>query len=220
MRRLCLFSALLGSLLVTAIPAEANVSDSYQFVSRGSVANAVFSTLPSDGPRPDTVYTDTSVYAAKEATMADGTHYRDNVAFVSQFSFKLNSDGVFVAIAQASGLVHGAGVSFAISGGLTMATVSASVPMTRCEISSDGAQNCADAASTALNVRWTGQGTLTRGMSITNWRSGPSRYISRGSGSFRDASATGTLGSDDLGASHFATLTDSSSMSVGICHGC
>jgi hypothetical protein len=220
MRRLCTFALLFASLLAAAIPGEANASTGYQFMSRGSTANAVFSTLPSDGPRPNTIYTDSHVFTAHDATMTDGTRYRDDLASVSRFSYRFNDDGSFVPVAQAFGFVHGEGVSLAVSGGLTTATVNASVPITRCEFSGDGAQSCADATAAALNISWSSQGTVTRGLSINNWSSGASRYISRSNGSFRNATARGTLGSDDLGTSTWATLSDTSSMSLSTCHGC
>jgi hypothetical protein len=213
-------AVLLGSLLIVAIPATASASTTYQFMSHGSTATASFSTLPSDGPRPNIVYTDTHVFAAHDATMTNGTRYRNNFTSVSRFSYKFNDDGSFVPVAQAFGFAHGEGVSLAVSGGLTTGTINASVPITRCEFSSDGSQSCADAGATALNVRWTGQGTVTRGVSITNSSSGTSRYISRFNGRFRNASASGTLGSDDLGTSRWATLSDTNSMSLNICHGC
>jgi hypothetical protein len=220
MRRLCMSIVILGSLLAAAIPAQANASIDSHFKARGSSASAYFTTLPSSGARPDTVYTDTFVFAAHDATFADGSRYQDDVAYVFQDSYKISDGAGFVPVASAHGFAHGDDVSFATTGKLTAATLSASVPLTRCEPSTQWWPTCSDAAVTALNVDWAGDGALSRGVSITNWGSGNSRYVSRYNGSYRAASATGTLGSNDLGASSFGSLADSSSMSLSICHGC
>ena len=220
MRRLCTFAVVVGSLLTAAVPAHASGSTNSHSSSRGSGASASFSTLPSGGAVPNTVYTDTYVGAAHDLTTADGTRDRDDAVYVDRFSYAYDGSGTFVPVSYAYGFAHGSSVTLSASNSLSSASVTATVPLTVCAIDADWSSTCAGSVDTPIGVAWTGQGTTSRGHSVSNWSTGGSRYVSRYNGTFRDASASGTLGGDELGSSRWGQLYDVNAMSLSICHEC
>jgi hypothetical protein len=221
MRRLCLLAAALGSLLAAA-PAGAAGTLQYHSTFRGSGASAFFAGLaPGALPQPGVTYTDTSVYAANDATLADGARYRDDAVYLNQFSYRYDEAGTFVPVAASYGVAHGAAVTLKVGGDLGSASVAATVPVTRCEIDpATWATSCADAGSRSVAVAWAGAGDVSRGTSHSTWSSGGSRYVSRFTGAWRPAGATGTLDGGDLGASTYGSIYNTSGMSLDICHGC
>ncbi len=123
MRRLCTFAVVVGSLLSAAVPAHANGSINYHSTSRGSGASASFSTLPSGGALPNTVYSDTYVGAANDLTGADGIRYRDDAVYIDRFSYKFDDAGRFTAVSYAYGFAHGSSVTLSTNNSLSGATV-------------------------------------------------------------------------------------------------
>jgi hypothetical protein len=220
-RHLFLIAGVLGALFVGAAPAAAaGIQNHLTF--RGSGANALFAGLsPGEVPVPGVVYTDTSVYAADDATQADGTRYRDGAVSLSQFSYRYDEGGSFVPVAYAYGTAHGAAVELKVTGDLGTASAAALVSMTRCEIDPvTWSTTCSDGGSRSVRVVWVGAGEISRGTSQSTWSSGGSRYVSRFAGAWRPANASATLDGEDLRASSYGSIFRSSGLSVDICHGC
>ena len=218
MHRLCTCVLLLGSLSATAIPAAAAASVDEQLTVRGAAASAYFTSAPSS-PLPGALYTDTYVFAARDATTVDGTRYRDDAVYVTRYRYTVDEGGWRVYVGYAHGFAYGSDVALAITGGLSKARLDALVPMRRCEFR-DGWEICDDAIVTPVSIAWTGEETVARGTSHANWSQGPARYITRYNGQSRVALATGTFGGDDLAATRSALLTDTKWMSLSICHAC
>jgi hypothetical protein len=223
MRLLCLIAGLLGALLAAAVPASAAGATHYQFSYRGASATAEFAGLPPGAiPQPGVVYTNTLAWAGESVSTQNGTQYEDGGVHLEQFSYRYTEQGEFQPIALTSGMAHGAAVDLTVSGGVNSASTAANVPVTRCEF--DPAtwswSPCADAGSRAVSIAWTGTGDVMRGMSVSTFSSGNSRYVSRTNGTSRDANATGTVDGVDLGASNWGFINRSRAGSIQICHGC
>lgn len=220
MRVLCLIAAVLASLLAGAGPAAAAGTTHHQFSFRGSSALAQFPGLPPGAiPQPGVVYTDTTIWAGEQMFNVDGTRQADDTVHLDQFSYRYTAEGQFERVAAVSGRAHGAAVTFAVSGDVSRASAAAQVPVTRCEYVA-GTSYCVDGGSRAVRVTWTGTGDAGRGMQVSTWSSGGSRYVSRSSGVFRAATATATIEGADLGASAWSSISRSRSGSIEICHGC
>jgi hypothetical protein len=108
---------------------------------------------------------------------------------------------------------------------LSNASASGIVPVTRCTF--DAAGNTTGCTDGILDVSatWAGQGPMSRGNEYVDWfvQPGDFTYVDRGSGTFRSASATATIGGQTFDASdlQFADLGVSNDLTLTICpHGC
>lgn len=221
MRLLCLIAGTLGVLLAGAGPAAAAGPTHHQFSFRGSFAAAEFPGLaPGTIPEPGVIYTNTFVVAGEEVTRNDGTHYADGSVHLDQFSFRYTEQGEFQPLATTAGTAHGTGVALKVSGDVSEASASAHVPVTRCEFDPVVGWSCADAGTRAVTVAWSGTGDASRGMSVSTWSSGESRYVSRTSGTYRNASATATIDAAGLGTSNWGSISRARSGSIQICRDC
>lgn len=218
MRRLCISIVVLGSLLLPATSARAEASGNHHLTARGLAASAFFSDRPSSGALPGVVYKDTFVVAADESATFDGTHQRSDFVYVNQYEYTLSEGGWMQFVGYAYGVAQDDDLSFVRTGALTKAGVTAAVAMTHC--AGDAVPICAADGVKTLDVAWTGVGDVTRGISHSNWSTGPFRFISRNNGRSRAASATGTFVGTDLGASVGGSLADTKSMSMTICRDC
>jgi hypothetical protein len=109
--------------------------------------------------------------------------------------------------------------------GLAGASASGTVPVTRCAF--DAAGNPTGCTKGTLDVSdiWTGQGPISRGIEYVDWSIQPGNltYVDRGSGTFRSASATTTIGGQTFDASElqFADFGVSDDLTLTVCpHGC
>jgi hypothetical protein len=220
MRRLCISIVALSSLLLPAMPAQAQASVNYQLTARGELAYGYFTTLPSSGPVPGVVYRDTFVLTGSSSTNADGTHSRSEFATVSQSDYTVAQSGEQEQVGYAHGSASAADLVVAITGGLTKASLRAAVPVTRCTVARDGSTTCSDEAAKTLDIDWVGQGEMSHDAFHTSSGAGFLRSIARFDGRHRIASVTAAFGSDRLGAAVAAGMNANKSMSLTICHGC
>jgi hypothetical protein len=105
---------------------------------------------------------------------------------------------------------------------LMSASVSgSSIRATRCVYDANFDATCTD-IRIPLDISWTGQGPLGRGSFAEHFKYGDFSYSDHFHGTFRDATASGTLNGATLSASslEYADLGQSKYGEVDICHGC
>jgi hypothetical protein len=108
---------------------------------------------------------------------------------------------------------------------LSNASASGTVPVTRCTFDAAGNPTGCTDGTLDVSVTWTGQGSMSRGIEYVDWFVQPSEftYVDRGSGTFRSATASATVGGQTFDASElqFADLGVSNDLTLTICpHGC
>lgn len=211
-------TAAVATLAISAPPASAAAPTKFTFSTSGVSAEAVFTDAPADyNLVPGRVYTDVFVYAADQATKADGTRYAEDFAFVSAYSYKIDRRGNYTTVASSFGFAGNDDVAFSgDSRRLTSATLTARLQMESCN-----ERSCTSAGTSDVTVTWTGTGATTtyKGSYRTN---DPGQFTSTGrfSGTHRQATADGTvpvLGSANAiyGSISSGTYTDRT-----ICHNC
>jgi len=215
MRRKILALVALAALLLPAMPVAA-AGNAFHFSATGQGAEAGWTTFPADGiPVTNVVYTDTFLFTAEQAFTADGEVFSDKFLFIDQFSYKFDRSGNFIFVSQTFGFAGGSDVSLSVDSKLTSASVTASVALTTCNN-----RRCADAGIGSVVASWTGQGDLIRSNGVSHFGSPGSTQNSHFRGSFRNATASGSLNGVAIGGSPFvADIFSSTSKDVFICHG-
>lgn len=220
MRRRILALVALAALLLPAMPVAA-AGNTFHFSATGKGAEAGWTTLPADGIAvTNVVYTDTFLFTAEQAVKADGTVFSDKFLVIDQFSYKIDRRGNFIFVSQTFGFAGGSDVNLSVDRGLTSASVTASVALQTCTVDRRGNPTCVDAGIGSVAASWTGQGDIIK-------QSGNFHVVSKGftqnshfRGSFRNATASGSLNGADIGGSQFfADIFSSTSRDVFICHG-
>jgi hypothetical protein len=118
------------------------------------------------------------------------------------------------------------GASFAMDTvGLSTASASGTVPVTRCTFDAAGNPTGCTNDTMAVSATWTGQGPISRGIEYVDRSVQPGglTFVDRGSGTFRLASATATIGGQTFGVSdlQFADFGVSNDLTVTVCpRGC
>ena len=211
-------SAAAAALLLTAPPASASAPTKFTFSTSGVAADAVFSDAPADGSLvAGRVYTDVLVYAADQATKADGTRYENDFAFVDVFSYKIDRRGNYVHVGSSFGFAGNDEVTFSGDARrLSSATLTARVQMQRCD-----ERSCTSAGTSDVSVTWTGTGATSTYKS--SYRSSePGQFTSTGrfSGTYRQASASGTVPVIGSGTAIYGSLWSGTHSDRTICHAC
>ena len=210
----------LAALLLTAMPVSA-AGNAFHFSATGKGAEAGWTTFPADGiPVTNVVYTDTFLFTAEQAVKADGEVFSDKFLFIDQFSYKFDRSGNFIFVSQTFGFAGGSDVSLSVDNKLTSASVTASVALQTCTVDRRGNFTCADPEIGSVVASWTGQGSIIRSNGVFHFGSTGSTSNSHFRGSFRNATASGSLNGAAIGGSQFfADIFSSTSRDVFICHG-
>ncbi|HYU50947.1 MAG TPA: hypothetical protein VEO91_13580 [Candidatus Limnocylindria bacterium] len=216
-RRLIIAAA--ASLLmagVLATPASAAPAGQFRFSTSGPGVDGFWSTFPADGNYvANVVYTDTFVSAAEQAIEEDGTTFTDKFAFVDIFSYKIDRRGNFVFVSDTFGFAAGDDVSLSVARDLSSASLKATVALSTCT-----ERTCSDAGTGQLAGKWVATGPAVRVNGTTTITSPGFTETVRQKGTFRDASAVGSLDGAAFGASLYADINNTSFSDHFICHGC
>jgi hypothetical protein len=180
--------------------------------------------------RTTTSITDAGVLAAVTHRDSPGTTGPPGAArhiFVDLRTMYLDGSGQPVGGVDVTGNANG-DVPFTIDAvNLTTASVDTVVPATTCILDAAGnPTTCVDGGTLHVAVSWTGQGEVSRGSFYEDHFLDPGSFvfIDRSSGTFRQASATATIGgqtfdtSDEVGP---VDMGNNTNMTVLMCpHGC
>jgi hypothetical protein len=225
MRHRILALVALAALLVPVLPVTAATGPgdggSYRFSATGMGAEALWSTAPVDGSLvTNVVYTDTYLFTADQAVKQDGTVYSDKFLFIDQFSYKVDRRGNWVFVSETFGFAGGDDVQLTVDRQLASASASASVALVTCTPGHHGSYSCVDAGIGSVAASWIGEGDILR--QSGTFHLGSSGFTENGQfrGSFRNASADGSLDGVGLGSSLYADIFNSTSRDIYICHGC
>jgi hypothetical protein len=186
-----------------AAPAHAASGVAYSFKNSGLSAIAFFSDVPQSGPVARTVYHDTFVNAGESTFRANGTSTKAPFVVVDQLVYSFDRRGNFIFLSETGGFFDGSGVRWSADKKLTAASVSASVPVDRC----DEAGNCTPGGSIAVDVQWTGYGAISKAHDSFHYSSEGIHYTFRASGTSRAATAVSSF----PGSTQYAELDDSTS---------
>ena len=171
-----------------------------------------------EGLTPSSI-TDAAILASQDQ---DGTTH---LAIFDLHTTYLDSSGNVTGSLDVTGELNG-GASFALDTiGLTTASASGTVPVTRCMFDAAGNPTGCTNDTMAVSATWTGQGAISRGNEFVDRTVDPGglTYVDRGSGTFRSASATATIGGQTFDASElqYADFGVSNDLTLTVCpHGC
>lgn len=211
-------AAAAATVLMSAAPAAAAAPAKFTFSTSGVSAEAAFTNAPADNNLvAGKVYTDVFVYAADQATTADGTTYDEDFAFVDVYSYKVDRRGNFSTVSSSYGFAGGDQVTFSGDARrLSTATLAARVEMQTCT-----ERACTAAGTSDINVSWSGTGATTtyKGAYRTN---DPGQFTASGrfSGTSRQATATGTVPVIGSSSAVYASLSSGTYFERTICHAC
>jgi hypothetical protein len=169
--------------------------------------------------RTPTSITDVATLASMEQ---DGTTH---LSILDLHTTYLDSGGNVTGSVDVSGELN-SGASFTMDTvGLTTASASGTVPVTRCTFDAAGNPTGCTSGTMDVSMTWTGQGAISRGIEYVDHSVAPGglTFVDRGSGTFRLASATATIGGQTFDASElqFADFGVSNDLTVTVCpHGC
>jgi len=174
--------------------------------------------------------TDAGVLAAQTHRDGPGTtgpeHGAATHVFFEVRTMYLDSQGQPTGGVAVSGNANGS-MPFRIDDRtLTAAAVeNAVVPVTSCTLDAAGSTtSCVDGGTANVSVDWTGQGGIARGSDLDHFLApGGWVFLDRLSGTFRQASATATIGgqSFDAAGQQLADMGNNVQLTVLICpHGC
>jgi hypothetical protein len=191
------------TVLALAGPASAASGQVTQFKFHGTFAEAMWFTSS------DTSTADTSVHVSTE---------QGSVLIVDQFIADFANGTFTETFAEVT-----SGFSFAIDKALLgNASLSGSgVPATTCTFDRDFNLIGCSATTIDVNVTWTAQGPISRGVFNHHFKSDGFSEIDHFNGTDRDATATGTVGGLPLSASdlEFADLGTTNAAIITICIG-
>jgi hypothetical protein len=213
-----LLAAGVATVALSASPAAAAAPSKFTFSTSGLSADAVFTNAPADNSLvAGRVYTDVFVYAADQASKADGTRYEEDFAFVDVYSYKIDRRGNYVNVGSSYGFAGNDDVAFSgDSRKLASATLTARVPMQNCD-----ERSCTAAGTSEVTVTWTGTGATStyKGSYRT---SDPGQFTSTGrfSGTSRQASASGTVPVLGSSSAIYGSIFSGTSTDRTICHAC
>jgi hypothetical protein len=200
-------SVLAGS-LGAASPASAQTVRNFS-ASNAAIARAIWFTFST------TSFTETTVIVSKSRQGSE--------LFIHQFTGNLDANGNLTGGTEtfATGT---SGFSFAIDQRLTTASLSGSGPWPglTCTLDANGNQiGCNPTTFTGgVAADWTGQGPISRSQSTTHVKEPGFNELLHDNGTFRFATATGTVDGVPLGATEsFTSLATDDSVFVVICIG-
>lgn len=166
-----------------------------------------------------TSITDAAILASQEQ---DGTTH---LSIFDLHTTYLDTNGNVTGSLDVTGELNG-DASFTLDKiNLSTASASGTVPVTRCTFDAAGNPTGCTNDTMAVTATWTGQGQMSRGNEYVDWvvQPGDFTYVDRGSGTFRQASATATIGGQTFDASElqFADFGVSNDLTLTVCpHGC
>jgi hypothetical protein len=198
------------------------------FAGVGGTAQASSGQVSQDrfhGPFAEAAWETTTPTSATEAdTLISGEQDGTTHLNIHEYTTYLDSSGNVTGSLDVSGAVTNPSFSFDTLR-LSSASASGTVPVTRCTFDAAGDPTGCTVGTLDVSETWTGQGPITQGIEYVDWSVQPGNltYVDRGSGTFRSASATATIGGQTFDASdlQFADLGVSNDVTVTICpHGC
>jgi len=166
-----------------------------------------------------TSITDLATLASQEQ---DGTTH---LSIVDLHTTYLDSGGNVTGSVDVSGELN-SGASFTMDTvGLSTASASGAVPVTRCTFDAAGNPTGCTSGTMDVSMTWTGQGAISRGKEWVDHSVDPGglTFVDRGIGTFRQASATATIGNETFDGSdlQIADFGVANGLTVTICpHGC
>jgi hypothetical protein len=178
-----------------------------QFKFHGTFADALWETSSA------TSFTDTFVSVSKSLQGSE--------LFVDQFTANFDASGNFTGATDTSADVT-SGFSFAIDKTLTSASTSGSgLPAMTCTFDANFNLIGCSATTIDVNVTWTGQGPISRGVFNDHFKSDGFSVTDHFNGTDRDATATGTVVGLTLSASEllFANLGTANAGTTFVCIG-
>ncbi len=155
-----------------------------------------------------------SVYVSEVMYRADGTIFKGTTLSYYNSSYNSMTD----TYSYSYGYLENP--TFSIDKKLNTAFVSGSVPMWNCTYNNvTGEETCVDGGTVAVSVNWAGSGELVKGSykGHTVSKSFTSNYSNKGS--WRTATATGTINGVNLGTASWSSLSDYKDANVYVCHG-
>jgi hypothetical protein len=214
-RRATLAGLVVASLAFAGAPGTARASGAQVIQDRfhGPFAEAAWETTT------PTSITDAALLASRGQ---DGTTH---LSIFDLHTTYLDSGGNVTGSIDVSGELN-SGASFTMDTvGLTTASASGTVPVTRCMLDAAGNPTGCSSGTMDASVTWTGQGAISRGKEYVDHSVDPGglTFVDRGTGTFRLASATATIGGQTFDASdlQYADFGVSNDLTVTICpHGC
>jgi hypothetical protein len=141
--------------------------------------------------------------------------------FVDRFTAHFAANGNFTGATDTTAEVT-RGFSFTLGHRLASARLSGSgLSATTCTFDANFDQTGCRATTIGVTVTWTGQGPIGRGVSNEHFKFGGFRVNDHLNGTFRDATATGTVAGHTLRASQlqFADLATTKSGTTTVCIG-
>jgi hypothetical protein len=155
-----------------------------------------------------------SIYVSETMYRADGSKFKGTTLSYYESSY----DSMTNTYTYSYGYMENP--TYAIDKKLNSASVSGNVPMWTCTYDGNtGEENCVESSTVAVSASWTGNGELIKGSykGHTVSKSFTSNYSYKGS--WRSASATGSVNGVNLGASSWADLFNFKDANVYVCHG-
>jgi len=210
---------LLALLVATAAAGPVTAAgNAFKFSAAGKGAEAFWSTIPDTGPVQNVAYTDTFIVVADQKVTVDGSTFTDAYLFFDQFTYKFDRNWNFVPLSDTFGSAGLPDVSISVDKNLLSATASATASSVTCTFGRRG--TCTDGPSVAISASWTGTGDIIRTGGNFRANSKSFTYTSHDKGSFRDATASASIGGLSTGTLFFARIFNVSYHEVSVCHGC
>ncbi|MEO8469154.1 MAG: hypothetical protein ABI573_05755 [Chloroflexota bacterium] len=223
-RGLVILSALVLLLATTVGVASADTSGgctgATQCRTSGTGVDGSWSSVPVDGPVIGQIYTDTYVAASKSMTSSRGVRTSTAGLWFSQFTYRFDGpDQKPTPIGDSFVVDFGTDLVVTIDGKLRTASVSGTAMVVSCTIDSDYNETCGDPVATAVRGTWTATGPALK--TTYSYRAkGPGFTMSDSfSGTQRAAAAAVTIDGNAVpGTSYWASISNSKSRSISICH--
>lgn len=182
----------------------------------GRVTHFTFS-----GPSAEASWTTTAGTTSTETLIGVSKSPHNSSLGIDVFTSHEDANGNFTGGTDTSATVT-SGYSFAIRQPLSSASVRASgMPVTTCTLDANfNVTGCSD-TTVNVNVTWTGQGPVTRGTQTQHLKADGFLLNVNSTGSFRDATATGTIAGRTLSTSEldFADLSTLRAAVITVCIG-
>jgi hypothetical protein len=211
MKKTLFLLAAMAALALVAGSARASASQVIMDRFHGPFAEAAWEqTTPTSNTEADTLVSQEQ----------DGTTHLN----IHEYTTFLDSSGNVTGSVEVSGALRGAAMTFDTVG-LTTASASGMVPVTRCSFNAAGNPTGCSDGTLEVSEAWTGQGDIFRG-SFDEFHflvPGDFVYVEHLNGTYRVATATASIGGQVFGPPNLA-FTDfgvSNQLTVTICpHGC
>ncbi|HEX2309049.1 MAG TPA: hypothetical protein VHI14_12075 [Jatrophihabitantaceae bacterium] len=173
------------------------------------------------GKSADAAWETSTATSVTDAAVTVSTSNQGSHLFVTQFTAYFDTNGNFTGATDTIADVT-SGFSFALGQSLASASLSGSgLPATTCTFDANFNQIGCTASTIDVTVTWTGQGPISRGVTTSHSKSDGFSVTNHFNGTFRDATATGTVGGLTLSASelHFADLAITKTGTTIVCIG-